>query len=60
MSRPAMIDRLGRMTTHRAPEPAAGPTQPAERAVMAGLALAVVAGVAWTAAMIYTILDWPF
>ncbi|WP_199854919.1 morphogenic membrane protein MmpA [Streptomyces dioscori] len=48
------------MTTHRAPEPAAGPTQPAERAVMAGLALAVVAGVAWTAAMIYTILDWPF
>ncbi|MFE1799740.1 morphogenic membrane protein MmpA [Streptomyces sp. NPDC059517] len=49
------------MTTHRAPEPAAGTaTQPVERAMMAGLALAVLAGVAWTAAMIYTILDWPF
>ncbi|MFH8469417.1 morphogenic membrane protein MmpA [Streptomyces sp. NPDC017991] len=49
------------MTTHRAPEPAPVPaTQPAERTVLAGLALAVVAGVAWTAGMIYTLLDWPF
>ncbi|MFJ2260263.1 morphogenic membrane protein MmpA [Streptomyces sp. NPDC087844] len=49
------------MTTHRAPKPAAGPaTQPVERAVMAGLALAILAGIAWTAGMIYTLLDWPF
>ncbi|MFD6292108.1 morphogenic membrane protein MmpA [Streptomyces sp. NPDC060205] len=48
------------MTTHRAPKPAAGPTQPVERAVMAGLALAVLAGVAWIAGMIYTLVEWPF
>ncbi|MGC5566341.1 morphogenic membrane protein MmpA [Streptomyces sp. FR-108] len=56
-----MIDRLGRMTTRRAPEPAAGPaTQSAERAVLAGLALAILAGTAWTAAMIYTLITGPF
>ncbi|WP_372515183.1 morphogenic membrane protein MmpA [Streptomyces ortus] len=48
------------MTTHRAPEPAAGPaTQSAERPVLAGLALAVLAGAAWTTAMIYTLIAWP-
>ncbi len=61
MFQSAMIGRLGRMTTHRAPKTAAGPaTQPVERAVMAGLVLAVVAGVAWTAGMIYTLIEWPF
>lgn len=53
-----MIGRLGRMTTHRAPKPAASPTQPIERAVMAGLLLAVLAGTAWIAGMIYTITGW--
>jgi hypothetical protein len=44
------------MTTHRAPKPATSPTQPVERAVMAGLLLAVLAGVAWIAGMIYTVI----
>ncbi|MCX4903672.1 morphogenic membrane protein MmpA [Streptomyces sp. NBC_00878] len=47
------------MTTHRAPKPAASPSQPVERAVMAGLLLAVIAGVAWIAGMIYTVMGWP-
>ncbi|WAU86681.1 hypothetical protein O1Q96_31710 [Streptomyces sp. Qhu-G9] len=46
------------MTTHRAPKPAAGPSQPVERAVMAALVLAVLAGVAWIAGMIYTVMGW--
>ncbi|WP_194238506.1 morphogenic membrane protein MmpA [Streptomyces spongiae] len=46
------------MTTHRAPEPAASPTQPVERAVIAGLVLAVIAGVAWIGGMIYTVTGW--
>ncbi|MFD3314637.1 morphogenic membrane protein MmpA [Streptomyces sp. NPDC058656] len=47
------------MTTHRAPKTATSPTQPVERAVMAGLLLAVLAGVAWIAGMIYTVMGWP-
>ncbi|MEU3788197.1 morphogenic membrane protein MmpA [Streptomyces fructofermentans] len=46
------------MTTHRAPKPAAS-TQPVERAVVAGLALAVLAGVGWIAGMLYTVIGWP-
>ncbi|TLS47922.1 hypothetical protein FE633_00030 [Streptomyces montanus] len=54
-----MIGRLCRMTTHRASKPAANPSQPVERAVMAGLILAVLAGVGWIAGMIYTVMGWP-
>ncbi|GHE48816.1 morphogenic membrane protein MmpA [Streptomyces capitiformicae] len=46
------------MTTHRAPKPTAGPTQTVERAVTAGLLLAVIAGVAWIAGMVYTLTGW--
>ncbi|WP_200304250.1 morphogenic membrane protein MmpA [Streptomyces adelaidensis] len=46
------------MTTHRAPKTATGPTQPVERAVTTGLLLAVIAGLAWTAGMIYTLTGW--
>ncbi|NGO41353.1 morphogenic membrane protein MmpA [Streptomyces ureilyticus] len=46
------------MTTHRAPKPTADPTQPVERAVMAGLIVAVLAGVGWIAGMIYTVMGW--
>ncbi|MFG2026242.1 morphogenic membrane protein MmpA [Streptomyces sp. NPDC048825] len=44
------------MTTHRATKPAA--SQPVERALMAGLVLAVLAGVGWIAGMIYTVMGW--
>lgn len=53
------VGRLGRMTTHRAPKPVAGPTQTVERAVTLGLILAVLAGLGWIAGMIYTIAEWP-
>jgi hypothetical protein len=46
------------MTTHRAPKPAASSPQPVERALMAGLILAVLAGVGWIAGMIYTVMGW--
>ncbi|WP_399892366.1 morphogenic membrane protein MmpA [Streptomyces sp. BBFR51] len=46
------------MTTHRAPEYPAQPARPVERAVVAGLVLAVGAGVAWIGGMIYTIAGW--
>jgi hypothetical protein len=46
------------MTTHRAPEPSVHPSRPTERAVTAGLALAVTAGMAWIGGMIYTIAGW--
>ena len=46
------------MTTHRAPKPAAGPAQPVERAVLAALVLAVLAGVAWIGGMVYTVTGW--
>lgn len=46
------------MTTHRAPKPAASPSQPVERTLMAGLVLAVLAGVGWIAGMIYTVMGW--
>ncbi|MET7848789.1 hypothetical protein AB0D78_12545 [Streptomyces avermitilis] len=47
------------MTTHRSPKPMARPAQPDERAVTAALVLAVIAGLAWTVGMIYTVLGWP-
>ncbi len=50
--------RLARMTTHRAPKPAADPAQSAERAVNAALVLAAVAGFAWIAGMLYTVVQW--
>jgi hypothetical protein len=53
-----MIGRLCRMTTHRAPKPAASPTQSVERAVTTGLLLAVLAGLAWIAGMVYTLTGW--
>ncbi|MCZ9351077.1 morphogenic membrane protein MmpA [Streptomyces mutabilis] len=47
------------MTTHRTPEQSARrPAQPTERAVVAGLVLAVGAGLAWVGGMIYTIVGW--
>ncbi|GAA4318215.1 hypothetical protein GCM10023086_41580 [Streptomyces venetus] len=55
----ARVGRLGRMTTHRATKPVASPTQTVERAVTIGLILAVLAGLAWIAGMIYTIAEWP-
>jgi len=53
-----MIGRLCTMTTHRAPKARTHPTQPVERAVTAALLLAVIAGVAWIAGMIYTVTGW--
>ncbi|SPF00360.1 hypothetical protein SMA5143A_1071 [Streptomyces sp. MA5143a] len=53
-----MIGRLVRMTTHRAPKPAASPSQPVERAVTAGLLLALIAGLAWIGGMVYTLTGW--
>lgn len=46
------------MTSHRAPKPAAGPAQPVERAVLAALTLAVLAGLGWIAGMIWTVTAW--
>ncbi|WP_193242120.1 morphogenic membrane protein MmpA [Streptomyces phaeolivaceus] len=46
------------MTTHRAPKPAVSPTQTVERAVTTGLLLAVIAGLAWIAGMVYTLTGW--
>ncbi|MDX2700276.1 hypothetical protein PV416_43205 [Streptomyces ipomoeae] len=46
------------MTTHRAPKSTAGPTQSIERAVTAGLLLALIAGLAWIGGMIYTLTGW--
>ncbi|MGC9376466.1 morphogenic membrane protein MmpA [Streptomyces sp. MH13] len=47
------------MTTHRAPEQSAHrPARPTERAVVAGLVLAVGAGLAWIGGMIYTVAGW--
>jgi len=46
------------MTTHRAPKPLADPDRPVERAVMAALVLAVVAGLAWIGGMIFTVAGW--
>ncbi|WP_169786240.1 morphogenic membrane protein MmpA [Streptomyces yerevanensis] len=46
------------MTTHRATKPTATPSQPVERALMAGLILAVLAGVGWIVGMIYTVMGW--
>ncbi|WP_369264213.1 morphogenic membrane protein MmpA [Streptomyces sp. R35] len=46
------------MTTHRAPKTAAHPAQPVERAVLAALVLAVIAGLAWIGGMIYTVTGW--
>ncbi|WP_320782965.1 morphogenic membrane protein MmpA [Streptomyces sp. CRN 30] len=46
------------MTTHHAPKPAAGTVHHAGRAVTAGLLLAMLAGLAWVAGMIYTVSGW--
>ncbi|MDT0608761.1 morphogenic membrane protein MmpA [Streptomyces lancefieldiae] len=47
------------MTTHRAPQrPAQQPVRPVERAVVAGLLLAGVVGLAWIGAMAFTIAAW--
>ncbi|MEV8124442.1 hypothetical protein AB0P07_10045 [Streptomyces sp. NPDC085944] len=47
------------MTTHRASKDSAEPAaRPVERAVVAGLALAVGAGPAWIGGMIWTIAGW--
>ncbi|MFG3389532.1 morphogenic membrane protein MmpA [Streptomyces rochei] len=47
------------MTTHRAHEQSTRrPAPHSERAVVAGLVLAVGAGVAWIGGMIYTIVGW--
>lgn len=50
--------RLDRMTTRRTPEYPARPGRPVGRTALAGLALAVVAGLAWVGGMIYTIVGW--
>lgn len=51
--------RVGGMTTHRASKDSAEPAaRPVERAVVAGLALAVGAGPAWIGGMIWTIAGW--
>ncbi|MEU2337979.1 hypothetical protein ABZ770_29615 [Streptomyces sp. NPDC006654] len=44
------------MTTHR--ESMAHTARPAERPMTAALVLALVAGLAWTAGMLYTVLQW--
>ncbi|MFE9708055.1 morphogenic membrane protein MmpA [Streptomyces sp. NPDC005930] len=48
------------MTAPRAPKYSypAQPGRPADRAVAAGLVLAVIAGLAWIGGMIYTIAGW--
>ncbi|WP_413759746.1 morphogenic membrane protein MmpA [Streptomyces sp. MMBL 11-3] len=46
------------MTTQRTPKPATGPARPDERIVLAGLVLAVVAALAWTAGMVYAVMGW--
>ncbi|WP_203721933.1 morphogenic membrane protein MmpA [Streptomyces coelicoflavus] len=46
------------MTTHRAPQHQPEPGRPGERAVGAGLVLAVGAALAWIGGMIYTIAGW--
>lgn len=46
------------MTTHRFPEPPAGPALPVRRAMNAALVLSVVAGLGWTVGMIYTLASW--
>ncbi|MER5600780.1 morphogenic membrane protein MmpA [Streptomyces sp. NPDC002265] len=47
------------MTTQRSPKPLADPNRPVERAVTAALILAALAGFAWIAGMIYTVVSWP-
>ncbi|CAM5656172.1 putative protein OS=Streptomyces tendae OX=1932 GN=F3L20_14865 PE=4 SV=1 [Streptomyces tendae] len=51
-------DRVDGMTAPRAPKYSAQPGRPADRAVAAGLVLAVIAGLAWMGGMIYTIAGW--
>lgn len=50
--------RVDGMTTHRAPKYPARSGRPVERSVVAGLVLAVGAGLAWIGGMIYTIAGW--
>ncbi|MGW3953283.1 morphogenic membrane protein MmpA [Streptomyces sp. NPDC004752] len=46
------------MTTHSSPRPVARHPRPTGRAAAVALVLAVLAGLAWTVAMIYTLLWW--
>ncbi|WP_189220497.1 MULTISPECIES: morphogenic membrane protein MmpA [Streptomyces] len=46
------------MTTRRAPKSAAGSVRPADRAVTAGMLLAVLAGIAWLVGMVWTVTGW--
>lgn len=46
------------MTTRRAAQHPTSPAQPVERPVAAALAVAVVAGLAWTGGMVWTLLGW--
>ncbi|MFF9407658.1 morphogenic membrane protein MmpA [Streptomyces anandii] len=45
-------------TTHRSPKPLADPNRPVERAVNAALVLALLTGLAWIGAMIFTVTGW--
>ncbi|WP_416479180.1 morphogenic membrane protein MmpA [Streptomyces sp. LKA04] len=46
------------MTTRRTPEYRAPAGRPVDRAAAAGLALAVVAGLAWVGGMVCTLVGW--
>ncbi|MFA3873118.1 morphogenic membrane protein MmpA [Streptomyces sp. MMCC 100] len=46
------------MTTRRAPTKSGRTGRPVERTVVAGLVLALGAGLAWIGGMIYTIAGW--
>lgn len=50
--------RAGAHDDTPSPKPPTAPTQPIERAVTAGLPLAVIAGLAWIVGMVYTLTGW--
>ncbi|ANJ10485.1 hypothetical protein GCM10010220_57360 [Streptomyces parvulus] len=58
MCRPRRTGRVERMTTRRTPEYRAPAGRPVGRAAAAGLALAVVAGLAWVGGMVCTLVGW--
>lgn len=58
MRRRPRADRLGRMTTHPCPRPVTRRPRLTRRGAALALALAVLAGLAWTVAMICTLLRW--
>ncbi|CAL9612537.1 morphogenic membrane protein MmpA [Streptomyces sp. enrichment culture] len=47
------------MPTHRASKPVATAARPVERAVTTALVLGTLAGLAWIAGMIWTLVRWP-